>query len=130
MIRFDITFNCLSNGEKMLHKINIFKISLFNLFINRPLISFKFSQTNHLLTQINSQSNHKLIEKSKKLLNNNKSNKILIKKMSVQVNESLTRALFRGSDAVCFDVDSTVCRDEAIDEIAKFAGKEKEVMEM
>jgi uncharacterized protein (DUF4213/DUF364 family) len=114
----------------MLHKINIFKISLFNLFINRPLISFKFSQTNHLLTQINSQSNHKLIEKSKKLLNNNKSNKILIKKMSVQVNESLTRALFRGSDAVCFDVDSTVCRDEAIDEIAKFAGKEKEVMEM
>jgi len=44
--------------------------------------------------------------------------------------ESLTRALWRGTDAVCFDVDSTVCRDEAIDELAKFAGKEKEVMEM
>ncbi|CAD5219576.1 unnamed protein product [Bursaphelenchus okinawaensis] len=27
------------------------------------------------------------------------------------------------SDAVCFDVDSTVCQDEAIDELAEFVGK-------
>ncbi len=44
--------------------------------------------------------------------------------------ESLTRAIWRSADAVCFDVDSTVCRDEAIDELAKFAGVEKEVAEM
>ncbi|PRD29295.1 UNVERIFIED_CONTAM: Psph [Trichonephila clavipes] len=44
--------------------------------------------------------------------------------------EILTRALWRAADAVCFDVDSTVCMDEAIDELAKFAKKEKEVMEL
>lgn len=44
--------------------------------------------------------------------------------------EILTRALWRAADAVCFDVDSTVCQDEAIDELAKFAGKEKEVTEL
>lgn len=44
--------------------------------------------------------------------------------------EILTRAIFRSADAVFFDVDSTVCRDEAIDELAKFAGVEKEVSEM
>lgn len=40
------------------------------------------------------------------------------------------RNIWRNVDAVCFDVDSTVCRDEAIDELAKFAGKEKEVAEL
>ncbi|XP_054717620.1 phosphoserine phosphatase-like [Uloborus diversus] len=44
--------------------------------------------------------------------------------------EILTRALWRAADAVCFDVDSTVCMDEAIDELAKFAGKEKEVTDL
>lgn len=44
--------------------------------------------------------------------------------------ENMTRTLWRAADAVCFDVDSTVCQDEAIDELAKFAGKEKEVAEM
>ncbi|GBO46807.1 hypothetical protein AVEN_249505-1, partial [Araneus ventricosus] len=44
--------------------------------------------------------------------------------------EILTRALWRAADAVCFDVDSTVCMDEAIDELAKFAKKEKEVMDL
>lgn len=44
--------------------------------------------------------------------------------------ESLTRAIWRAADAVCFDIDSTVCRDEAIDELAAFAGKEKEVGDM
>ncbi|OTF69217.1 hypothetical protein BLA29_012991 [Euroglyphus maynei] len=46
------------------------------------------------------------------------------------LDENTIRRIFRSSDAVCFDVDSTVCRDEAIDELAKFANKEKEVMEM
>lgn len=40
------------------------------------------------------------------------------------------RNIWRNVDAVCFDVDSTVCRDEAIDELAKFAGKDKEVAEL
>ncbi|GIY45118.1 phosphoserine phosphatase [Caerostris extrusa] len=44
--------------------------------------------------------------------------------------EILTRALWRAADAVCFDVDSTVCMDEAIDELAKFANKDKEVMDL
>lgn len=43
--------------------------------------------------------------------------------------EEKTKKLWREADAVCFDVDSTVCRDEAIDELAKFAGREKEVAE-
>ncbi|XP_071850232.1 phosphoserine phosphatase-like isoform X2 [Apostichopus japonicus] len=33
-----------------------------------------------------------------------------------------TMAIFRMADAVCFDVDSTVIQDEAIDELAKFCG--------
>lgn len=50
--------------------------------------------------------------------------------MSYKSQEHIVREVFRSSDAVCFDVDSTVCRDEAIDELAIFANKEKEVMEM
>ncbi|XP_053214739.1 phosphoserine phosphatase-like [Panonychus citri] len=45
-------------------------------------------------------------------------------------NNKETREIWRSAEAVCFDVDSTVCRDEAIDELAKFAGVEKEVAEM
>lgn len=33
------------------------------------------------------------------------------------------RNLWRNADAVCFDVDSTVIMDEAIDEMAKYCGK-------
>lgn len=40
------------------------------------------------------------------------------------------KSVWRSADAVCFDVDSTVCTDEAIDELAKFVGREKEVAEM
>lgn len=47
-----------------------------------------------------------------------------------KLEERICRNRFASSDAVCFDVDSTVCRDEAIDEIAIFANKEKEVMEL
>ncbi|XP_023948911.1 phosphoserine phosphatase isoform X2 [Bicyclus anynana] len=35
--------------------------------------------------------------------------------------------LFRTADCVCFDVDSTVIRDEGIDELARFCGKGDEV---
>lgn len=46
------------------------------------------------------------------------------------IKELRARTVLRAADAVCFDVDSTVCRDEAIDELAKFAGKEKEVSDL
>jgi len=32
------------------------------------------------------------------------------------------KQLWQKTDCVCFDVDSTVCTDEAIDELAKFLG--------
>jgi len=44
--------------------------------------------------------------------------------------ENVARTIWRSADAVCFDVDSTVCRDEAIDELAKFVGRDKEVSEL
>ncbi|CAF5085612.1 unnamed protein product, partial [Rotaria socialis] len=34
--------------------------------------------------------------------------------------EESTRQLWLNADCVCFDVDSTVCVEEAIDELAKF----------
>ncbi|KAF5751104.1 phosphoserine phosphatase chloroplastic [Tripterygium wilfordii] len=37
--------------------------------------------------------------------------------------------IWRNSDAVCFDVDSTVCLDEGIDELAEFCGAGKAVAE-
>lgn len=40
------------------------------------------------------------------------------------------RYVWRHCDAVCFDVDSTVCQDEAIDELAEFCGVGKQVAEV
>ena len=40
-----------------------------------------------------------------------------------------TLELWRKGDAVCFDVDSTVCLDEGIDELAEFCGAGKAVAE-
>ncbi|MBA0821332.1 hypothetical protein Goarm_018198 [Gossypium armourianum] len=37
--------------------------------------------------------------------------------------------LWRSADAVCFDVDSTVCVDEGIDELAEFCGAGRAVAE-
>lgn len=37
--------------------------------------------------------------------------------------------IWRSADAVCFDVDSTVCLDEGIDELAEFCGAGKAVAE-
>ncbi|CAG0895632.1 unnamed protein product [Darwinula stevensoni] len=38
-----------------------------------------------------------------------------------------TKLMWRHADAVCFDVDSTVCPTEAIDELATFCGKKEQV---
>lgn len=40
------------------------------------------------------------------------------------------RELWREVDAVCFDVDSTVIQEEAIDEVANFCGKGQEVKQL
>ena len=39
------------------------------------------------------------------------------------------RELWRASDAVCLDVDSTVCQDEAIDRLASLCGSSEAVSE-
>ncbi|XP_076837714.1 phosphoserine phosphatase [Brachyhypopomus gauderio] len=41
-----------------------------------------------------------------------------------------TKAVFRAAQAVCFDVDSTVIKEEGIDELAKFCGVGDAVAEM
>lgn len=43
---------------------------------------------------------------------------------------SICKEVWRNADAVCFDVDSTVCCDEAIDELARYVGKSKEVSDI
>lgn len=43
---------------------------------------------------------------------------------------SETKELFRRTEAVCFDVDSTVIKEEGIDELAKFCGVGDAVTEM
>lgn len=40
-----------------------------------------------------------------------------------------TQQIWRDAEAVCFDVDSTVCEDEAIDELAHFCGVGPQVAE-
>lgn len=47
-----------------------------------------------------------------------------------EVQMNLCKEVWRNADAVCFDVDSTVCCDEAIDELAKYVGKTREVSEL
>lgn len=41
--------------------------------------------------------------------------------------QTIAKRIWRNADAVCFDVDSTVCQDEAIDELAEFLGVGSEV---
>lgn len=43
---------------------------------------------------------------------------------------NICKEIWRNADAVCFDVDSTVCCDEAIDELARYVGKSKEVSDI
>ncbi len=40
--------------------------------------------------------------------------------MSMSAAEDKVRSIWRAADCVCFDVDSTVCIDEGIDELAAF----------
>jgi len=40
------------------------------------------------------------------------------------------KELWLNADAVCFDVDSTVIQEEAIDEVAKFCNKGSEVQKL
>ncbi|XP_035439713.1 phosphoserine phosphatase isoform X3 [Spodoptera frugiperda] len=47
--------------------------------------------------------------------------------ISVMSPQQSIKDLFRTADCVCFDVDSTVIKDEGIDELAKFCGKGDEV---
>lgn len=46
-----------------------------------------------------------------------------------QYNKNVRQAIdvLKASDIVCFDVDSTVIKEEGIDELAKFCGKGAEV---
>ncbi|GFG31647.1 hypothetical protein Cfor_09469 [Coptotermes formosanus] len=44
--------------------------------------------------------------------------------------EEEVRAIWKMADAVCFDVDSTVIQEEAIDELARFCGKGDEVAKL
>ncbi len=41
-----------------------------------------------------------------------------------------TKQLWRTADCVCFDVDSTVCVDEGIDELAAYLGVGEKVKEL
>jgi len=50
--------------------------------------------------------------------------------ISVMCSESNIREVWRQADAVCFDVDSTVIKEEGIDELAKFCGKGEEVSKL
>lgn len=45
-----------------------------------------------------------------------------------QLNQA--KNIWRKAEAICFDVDSTVIQDEAIDELAKFCGKGDEVEQL
>ncbi|RMZ94016.1 phosphoserine phosphatase [Brachionus plicatilis] len=49
--------------------------------------------------------------------------------MSIQNKQELVN-LWKNADCVCFDVDSTVCINEAIDDLAEFAGMGSEVHEL
>lgn len=40
------------------------------------------------------------------------------------------KTIWKNADAVSFDVDSTVIREEGIDELAKFCGKGDQVTEL
>ncbi|ODN04078.1 Phosphoserine phosphatase [Orchesella cincta] len=44
--------------------------------------------------------------------------------------QNQAKNIWRKAEAICFDVDSTVIQDEAIDELAKFCGKGDEVEEL
>lgn len=52
---------------------------------------------------------------------------IVLLNFTLKISEVLE--LWRSANAVCFDVDSTVCVDEGIDELADFCGAGEAVAE-
>ncbi|PIA63195.1 hypothetical protein AQUCO_00200898v1 [Aquilegia coerulea] len=103
--------------------------SCSNRFLQSPL----FPEVAHCTTQ-------KLYNYPVKLMTQFKS--IAPMTTSAQSTDSITPAhlnntlpskdvleIWRNADAVCFDVDSTVCLDEGIDELAEFCGAGKAVAE-
>lgn len=63
--------------------------------------------------------------------NNNPATSLAIVEPTTRKNSmNQCKEVWRKADAVCFDVDSTVCCDEAIDELAKYVNKTKEVSEI
>lgn len=54
---------------------------------------------------------------------------LVSKKMSVLSKISVIEA-WKNADCVCFDVDSTVCRNEAIDDLANFVNVGAQVEKM
>ena len=95
-----------ANDDKLLNKLYYSKNSL--------------ARVNNITNNLNKQHNNSG-------LNEPKSNNKNLIKSEPQLREIETRRLWQKADAVCFDVDSTVCQDEAIDEFANFLGKGKEV---
>ena len=43
--------------------------------------------------------------------------------------QAAVRSIWQKADAVCFDVDSTVCKDEGLDELAEYCGVGQQVKE-
>ena len=41
--------------------------------------------------------------------------------------QAAVRSIWQKADAVCFDVDSTVCKDEGLDELAEYCGVGQQV---
>jgi len=76
------------------------------------------------------RSSHPLLSQSFSTTELSQPNKLRTFSAMASIRELRARTILRSADAVCFDVDSTVIQDEAIDELARFADKEKEVSEL
>lgn len=47
----------------------------------------------------------------------------------MDISREETMKIWKTADAVCFDVDSTICTDEGVDELAKYCQVEHTVKE-
>ena len=50
--------------------------------------------------------------------------------MLTKPNQESVKLVWRNCDCVCFDVDSTVCKNEAIDDLAEFVGVGAQVQKL
>ncbi len=62
-------------------------------------------------------------------LNNKKEHNIKMN-ATQKLSENQVKHLWRTADCICFDVDSTVCRNEAIDDLASFVGAGEQVQKL